>query len=132
MSKRAFAPVVAGLFSFRMPDLLTFRPLVEANRMGRWQKTMSRETSVHLPPALSPERRGCEAAPTDTATEPYINKREVARRMGRTTRTVDNLMRRGLIPYYKLGYSVAFRWSEIQSHLAQTCRVCRRSIANSR
>jgi predicted DNA-binding transcriptional regulator AlpA len=57
--------------------------------------------------------------------EPFINKREVALRLGNTTRTVDNMMRRGMIPYYKLGYRVAFRWSEIQSHLAQTCRICR-------
>jgi excisionase family DNA binding protein len=61
----------------------------------------------------------------ETAVEPFINKREVAKRLGNTTRTVDNMMRRGMIPYYKLGYRVAFRWSEIQSHLAQTCRICR-------
>jgi len=59
------------------------------------------------------------------AAEPFINKREVAKRLGNTTRTVDNMMRRGMIPYYKLGYRVAYRWSEIQSHLAQTCRICR-------
>jgi predicted DNA-binding transcriptional regulator AlpA len=59
----------------------------------------------------------------DAAMEPYINKREVARRIGRTVRCVDNMMRRGMIPYYKLGYRVAFRWSEITNHLAQTCRV---------
>jgi predicted DNA-binding transcriptional regulator AlpA len=57
------------------------------------------------------------------AVEPFINKPEVGRRLGRTTRSVNDLMRRGMIPYYKLGYRVAFRWSEIQSHLAQTCRV---------
>ena len=45
--------------------------------------------------------------------------------MGRTTRGVDKMMRRGLIPYYKFGYRVAYRWSEIQQHLAETCRVCR-------
>lgn len=64
-------------------------------------------------------------AEKDAAVEPFINKREVAKRLGNTTRTVDNMMRRGMIPYYKLGYRVAFRWSEIQSHLAQTCRICR-------
>jgi hypothetical protein len=64
-------------------------------------------------------------APVDPAVEPYINKREVARRMGRTVRCVENMMRRGLLPYYKLGYRVVFRWSEIQSHLAQTCRCLR-------
>ena len=61
------------------------------------------------------------------AVESYIDKHEVARRLGSATRTVDSMMRRGLIPYYKLGYRVAFRWSEIQSHLVATCRVCPRS-----
>ncbi len=62
--------------------------------------------------------------PSEIAVEPYINKREVAKRLGYTTRTVEKMMRRGQIPFYKPGgYRVAFRWSEIQSHLAQTCRV---------
>lgn len=65
--------------------------------------------------------------PEQLAVEPFIDKHEVALRLGRTTRTVDNLMRRGFVPYYKVGYRVQFRWSEIQSHLAQTCRICRRS-----
>lgn len=65
--------------------------------------------------------------PQQLAVEPFIDKHEVALRLGRTTRTVDNLMRRGFIPYYKVGYRVQFRWSEIQSHLAETCRICRRS-----
>ena len=76
---------------------------------------MKAANAVDLPPMQ------CDAA----AVEPFINKREVAKRLGNTTRTVDNMMRRGMIPYYKLGYRVAFRWSEIQSHLAQTCRICR-------
>ena len=63
----------------------------------------------------------------ESAVEPYLDKHEVARRMGCTTRTVDNMMRRRMIPFYKLGYRVAFRWSEIQNHLAQTCRVSQES-----
>ena len=62
---------------------------------------------------------------TEIAVEPFIKKPEVAKRLGRTVRTVDAMMRRGQIPYYKFGYSVAFRWSEITNHLAQTCRICR-------
>ena len=57
------------------------------------------------------------------AVEPFISKKEVARRMGRTTRCISKMMKKGMIPYYKFGYRRAFRWSEIQSHLAQTCRV---------
>jgi len=63
------------------------------------------------------------AAPGDLAVEPYISKKEVARRMGRTTRCISKMMKKGMIPYYKFGHRRAFRWSEIQSHLAQTCRV---------
>ena len=64
-----------------------------------------------------------QVTPSELAVEPFIDKREVARRMGRTVRAVDNLMRDGLIPYYRFDWRVAFRWSEIQAHLAQNCRV---------
>lgn len=55
--------------------------------------------------------------------ESYINKVEVARRMNIKVRTVDNWMRRKFIPYYKLGHTVLFRWSEIEQHIGKTCRV---------
>lgn len=57
--------------------------------------------------------------------ERFIGKTEVARRLNKTVRTVDNWMQRGILPYYKIGRSVEFKWSEIELHLAQTCRVTR-------
>ncbi len=57
--------------------------------------------------------------------EGFINKPEVARRLGKKLRTVDNWMQRGILPYYKIGRSVSFRWSEIETALARTCRVSR-------
>jgi len=88
---------------------------------------MSKQNLVHLTQG-TPQPSCGHLLPSaekgsDLAVEPYINKKEVARRMGRTTRGVDKMMRRGQIPYYKWGYRCAFRWSEIQQHLAQTCRV---------
>jgi len=59
--------------------------------------------------------------------EPFINKEEIARRLGKTLRTVDNWMKRGILPYYKIGRSVEFKWSDVESHLTQTCRVARRN-----
>jgi excisionase family DNA binding protein len=59
--------------------------------------------------------------------EGYIGKPEVALRLNKTLRTVDNWMQRGLLPYYKIGRSVVFKWSDVESHLAQTCRVARRT-----
>lgn len=82
-------------------------------------------------PATGPDKveatPGTNAVPAavDPAAEPFISKAEVARRLGRTLRTVDKLMKRGRIPYYKFDWRVAFRWSEVQAHLAETCRVCR-------
>ena len=57
--------------------------------------------------------------------EAFINKLEVAKRLGKTLRTVDNWMNRGILPYYKIGRSVEFRWSEVEHHLALTARVRR-------
>ncbi len=62
----------------------------------------------------------------ESGAETYIKKGEVARRLQKTVRTVENLMRRGIIPYYKIGRSVDFKWSDIESQLALTCRVCRK------
>jgi excisionase family DNA binding protein len=75
---------------------------------------------VWAPPALP-----LKPAP---APEPFIDKLEVAARLGVRPRTVDDWMKRGLIPYYKPGHYVRFRWSEIQVFLAQNSRVCRREI----
>jgi excisionase family DNA binding protein len=54
--------------------------------------------------------------------ESFINKPEVARRLGKWVRTIDNWMQQGLLPYYKIGRSVAFKWSEVEVQLKQVCR----------
>lgn len=50
---------------------------------------------------------------------------EVARRLNKKVRTVDNWMQQGLLPYYKIGRSVSFKWSEVEQQLRRVCRVCR-------
>ena len=62
---------------------------------------------------------------SDAPGEGFINKVEVARRLRKQVRTVDNWMKRGILPYYKIGRSVAFKWSEIEIALARTCRIYR-------
>jgi predicted DNA-binding transcriptional regulator AlpA len=57
------------------------------------------------------------------AYEGYIDKRECARRLGRTPRSVDTYMARGIIPFYKLGRTVAFKWSEVDAHIKAHYRV---------
>jgi excisionase family DNA binding protein len=59
------------------------------------------------------------------AFEPFIAKPEVARRLGKEVRTVERWMHQGLVPYYRIGRSVSFKWSEVEAHLRRLCRVCR-------
>lgn len=80
---------------------------------------------TNLPP-VEIAATGAPGAPdASVAVEPFIKKRDVAKRLGKTVRTVDNWMQRGILPYYKIGRSIEFKWSEIEAHLAQTCRVTR-------
>ena len=56
--------------------------------------------------------------------EGFIDKKEVARRLGKKPRTVDSWMSQGVLPYYKIGgRSVSFIWSEVVAHLKQTCHI---------
>ena len=56
--------------------------------------------------------------------EGYITKQEVARRLKKTVRTVENWQRRGYIPFIKAGRSVLFDWPDVVTHLKKNFRVC--------
>jgi len=51
----------------------------------------------------------------------FISKADVAARLGKTARTVEQWMMRGVIPYIKIGKgrraSVLFKWADIEAHL---------------
>ena len=64
-----------------------------------------------------------DAVENGTAVEPFITKIELAKRLGKHTRTIDKWMARGLIPYYKLGRSVNFKLTEVDASLREACRV---------
>jgi excisionase family DNA binding protein len=55
--------------------------------------------------------------------EPFITKEEVARRMRKPVRGIEEWMRRGIVPFYKVGQAVRFRWSEVQAQFARRYRV---------
>ena len=75
---------------------------------------------------LNPDTPTAQAANADA--ECLINKAELARRVGRKVRTVDYWMSKGLIPYLKIGNAVLFKWSDVEAHLQQNFRVCRRNL----
>ncbi len=71
------------------------------------------------------ENEHTQPKPSVEDPEAFLNKPEVSRRLQIPLRTLDHWMKRGVLPYYKLGRSVRFKWSEVERHLAQTCRVRR-------
>ncbi len=73
-------------------------------------------------PAIRP------AVPT-APVESFIGKAEVGKRLAMKPRTIDAWMNCGLLPFYKMGRAVRFKWSEVEAHLSANCRVCRRNPA---
>ena len=58
--------------------------------------------------------------------EPFINKKQTARLLSCGLRTLDTLMKRGIVPFYRIGSKrIMFRWSEVQAVLERNCRVDR-------
>ena len=54
-----------------------------------------------------------------------LTKPEVATRLRKTTRTIDTYMTRGILPYFKIGRSVLFNWTDVQRHLDKHFRISR-------
>ncbi|HEY5912880.1 MAG TPA: helix-turn-helix domain-containing protein [Verrucomicrobiae bacterium] len=64
-------------------------------------------------------------APAATTQEEFITKEEVAHRLKKTKRTVEKWQRCGVIPFYKVGNAIFYRWSDIVVHLQRHFRFCR-------
>jgi excisionase family DNA binding protein len=50
---------------------------------------------------------------TQSADEILLDKPGIARRLNKSVRTVDAWMKRGRLPYIKVGRSVLFRWGAV-------------------
>jgi excisionase family DNA binding protein len=86
-----------------------------------YERTRSvRSPDATLSPAAESQGRGGATVPYY---EPFIGKAELARRIGKSERTVEKWMRRAVMPYYKIGRSVSFKWTEVESALAKYHRL---------
>ena len=56
---------------------------------------------------------------TDRASDDLLVKRELAKKIRRSPRTVDLWMRQGKLPYLKIGKTVLFRWPDVLEKLSQ-------------
>ena len=53
----------------------------------------------------------------DGASDRLLKKRELAERLGVSSRTVDDWQRRGRIAYLKIGKSCRYRWDDVLEKL---------------
>ena len=53
------------------------------------------------------------------ASDGLLDKWELAPKLRISKRSLDNWMKRGWLPYIKLGRSVRFRWSDVVEQLAK-------------
>ena len=95
-----------------------------AEQQGLIERVLRGERLVPAPPGAGVAAAITASAPV--APEAYITKAEAAERLKKDVRTVTSWMRQGLVPYYKIGRAVVFKWSEVEKQLAVTCRVNRR------
>ena len=56
--------------------------------------------------------------------EDFITKDEVAKRLKKSERTIENWQRRGYIPFTKAGHAVLYKWSEVEAHLQKHFHIC--------
>ena len=75
---------------------------------------------------VSVEGQNAVQANANGVPEGYVDKRLLARQLGRTVRSIDTYMAKGIIPFYKLGRTVMFKWSEVDQHIQAHFRVCLR------
>jgi excisionase family DNA binding protein len=59
----------------------------------------------------------------------YLTKEELAKRLKKTVRTIENWQRRGVLPFVKIGPCVLFYWPDVKEHLQANFRVVRRRLA---
>ena len=61
--------------------------------------------------------------PATASADEILEKPETANRLKISTRTLDQWMRAGRVPFLKIGKTVRFRWPDVLAHLTQNCRV---------
>jgi excisionase family DNA binding protein len=57
------------------------------------------------------------------STDEILEKPQTAERLKVSTRTLDEWMRAGRVPYFKIGKSVRFRWPDVLAHLQHNNRI---------
>jgi excisionase family DNA binding protein len=80
----------------------------------------------------SPVTTGSPGAPLPdeaaASRDEFVTKKELAKRLSMTVRTVENWQRNGVLPFIKARKIVLFHWPDVVAHLQANHRVCRRAM----
>ena len=105
---------------------MTGLPCSRAAPQGRPGKQTASMNTKEQPKETKRKPKSAEggaALPPTPIAEGFMDKRAVAERLGVRPRTVGEWAKQGKIPAYRIGNYLRFKWAEIESHLAQSCRV---------
>jgi excisionase family DNA binding protein len=100
------APVFTGAFLFLNSAILNSSPLIE---MKAKISTTRRQTKATVPAA---DEGGS-----------FLDKNQVAKRLGLTPRTIGIWVQQEKLPAYRFGRFLRFKWAEVEQALATTFRV---------
>jgi len=96
---------------------------------GTTRPTDEGDLSDGLPaaPSASPTAPAQDTLPSEALTQRLLTKAEVAAYAQCTPRCVDNWMKRGFLPYFKIGRVVRFKLADVEASLDGHFRVARRA-----
>ena len=66
-----------------------------------------------------PTKKELNGATVENADDALLTKSELAPKLKISRRTLDGWMRKGRVPFMKLGKSVRFRWPDVLEKLSQ-------------
>lgn len=89
---------------------------------------MKTKKSCSPPPILTPRGHASTAARSlidslDQPADTFLHKKDLARRLNVSMRTLDRWLQCGYIPSYKVGNLVRFDWTDVCGHLRSHFRL---------
>jgi excisionase family DNA binding protein len=112
----------SGQFPFRISiRLLLYARCRTSAQLTRMRKTAS-ETYAYLRRMTKNQSLETLGLVATASADEILQKSATAERLKISTRTLDQWMRAGRVPFLKIGKTVRFRWNDVVAHLEENFR----------
>ena len=118
-----FGGVTLGMV--RMQNTLE-NPPQEIQRLAEAAGALATSITQYLSAKVTEAANTLEQNESRKAMEPVLTVPQAAEHLQVSRRTIDKLMKQGILPYLKIGRTVRIRAREVDAVLAQRCEVNRR------